>query len=391
MAKLLVQGWRFIHHSYALAAQALCVRLQRRGDIDLRFEDLPYHDPRWQPGSGILDAEDEAIVRALRAPEAGFSPEATLAFRVGFSAPPCGRKFVFHTPELRILPLALTQAVASAADVPESVHALTPSRWAAAAFERFGLPAERVHVVPLGFDARVFRPDEARRAAARRELGLDGRFVLLNVGGMTRNKGIDILLRAFARALDRMPEARLVLKGVDDLYASRDLLQRALAQLSARDRDAVASRLLYIGERRPVQWMADLVRAADFYVSPYLAEGFNLPVLEAAACGVPVICTGGGPTDEFTDPAFAWRIRAQPGSVRLRSGRVGECLLPDEQHLAELLRRAAADPSRARSIGALGAAQVSRGFTWECITDRLCAVLFPEASMNPGTGSATNG
>jgi glycosyltransferase involved in cell wall biosynthesis len=378
MAKLLVQGWRFIHHSYALVAQAFCVRLLRRGDIDLRFEDLPYHNANWQPSSGILDAEDEAIVRALRAPEAGFSPEVTLGFRSDFSAPRCGRKFIFHTPELRILHRALTQAVQSAADVPDSVHVLTPSRWAAAAFERFGLPAERIHVVPLGFDARVFRPDEAHRAAMRRELGFDDRFVFLNVGGMTRNKGVEILLRAFARTLDGLPEARLVLKGVDDLYASRDLLQRALAQLPTHEREGVASRLLYIGERRPVQWMADLLRAADFYVSPYLAEGFNLPVLEAAACGVPVICTGGGPTDEFTEASFAWRIRSQPDTVRLRSGRVGECLKPDEEHLVELMREAASDPGRARAIGATGAAHVSSGFTWERVTDRLFAALFPD-------------
>jgi glycosyltransferase involved in cell wall biosynthesis len=381
-----VQGWRFIHHSYALVAQAFCVTLERRGDIELRFEDVPYHDARWQAASGILDPEDEAIVRALRAPEASFSPEATLAFRSDLSAPPCGRKFVFDTPELRVLRPALTQAVRSAAEVPESVHALTPSRWAATAFERFGMPPERVHVVPLGFDPRVFRPDEARRAAMRRELGVAGRFVFLNVGGMTRNKGIDVLLRAFARALERLPEARLVLKGVDDLYASRDMLQRMLAQLPARERERVASRLLYIGERRPAQWMADLIRAADFYVSPYLAEGFNLPVLEAAACGVPIICTGGGPTDEFTQGSFAWRIRAEPGTVRLRSGQVGECLRPDEQHLTELLLQAASDPAKAHAIGADAAANVSRDFTWERVTDRLCAVLFPDRSLRCNAG-----
>jgi hypothetical protein len=62
--KLLVQGWRFIHHSYALVAQAYCVSLLRRGDVELRFEDLPFAAPGWQPSRGI----PEIGVRRKRPP-----------------------------------------------------------------------------------------------------------------------------------------------------------------------------------------------------------------------------------------------------------------------------------------------------------------------------------
>ena len=51
--------------------------------------------------------------------------------------------------------------------------------------------------------------------------------------------------------------------------------------------------------------LAELMACADVYVSPYKAEGFNLPVLESMALGVPVIITKGGPTDDFTNAAFA--------------------------------------------------------------------------------------
>ena len=47
------------------------------------------------------------------------------------------------------------------------------------------------------------------------------------------------------------------------------------------------------------------LQAADVYVSPYHAEGFNLPVLEAVACGIPVVVSAGGSTEDFTHPAFA--------------------------------------------------------------------------------------
>jgi glycosyltransferase involved in cell wall biosynthesis len=374
--RLLVQGWRFIHHSYALVAQSHCVSLQRRGDVDLRFEDLPYHKASWQATKGILDAADEAILSALRGPEASFAPDVTLRFAPDFSAPRIGRKFIFDTPEFRVLRPALTRALRSAGGVPDSVHVITPSHWTAETYRQFGLPEERIHVVPLGVDPRIFRPDEGRRAAMRTELGVDDRLVFLHVGGMTGNKGVDTLLRAFARTLATAPEACLVLKGVDDLYASHDLLQQTLATLPAKDRQAVAGRLIYLGERKPAQWIADLLRAADFYVAPYLADGFNLPVLEAGACGVPVICTAGGPTDDFTDPSFAWHIRSRLVRVRISEHQVGEALQPDLDHLVELMLRAVSQRDEARRMGTAGAAHVARNYTWDRVTDRLFGVLF---------------
>jgi len=374
--RLLVQGWRHIHHSYALVAQLHCVSLQRRGDIELRFEDLPYHRSSWKPTKGILDAADEAIVGELRCPEADFAPEATLRFGCDFSPPPTGRKFIFHTPEFGVLRQFLTRGLRSAADIADSVHVLTPSRWAATAYRRFGFPEERIHVVPHGIEQSVFHPDGAGRDAMRKKLGVDDRFVFLNVGGMTGNKGIDVLLRAFARTLETTPDATLVLKGVDDLYGSVELLRRTLATLPAADREVVAHRVIYLGERKPVRWMANLMRVADCYVAPYLAEGFNLPVLEAAASGVPIICTSGGPTDEFTDSAFAWRIRSRRVGVRVYGGQIGEALQPDEEHLVELMRQATRDPAHMRALGVRATEHVAGQFTWDQVTDRLVHELF---------------
>jgi glycosyltransferase involved in cell wall biosynthesis len=122
--------------------------------------------------------------------------------------------------------------------------------------------------------------------------------------------------------------------------------------------------------------MADLLRAADCYVSPYLAEGFNLPVLEAAACGVPVVCTEGGATDDFTDASFAWRIRSRPDWIRTDLGLVGEVRQPDVEHLAEHMLHAASAPEEAMRMGRAGAARVAEHFTWDRVTDRLMDSLF---------------
>ena len=374
--RLVIHGWRFIHHSYAIVAQSHALALLRRGDVDLRFVDLPFPTGAWQCSAGIFDAADERRLASLRSPDAGFSAAATLRYARDFSVPASGRAFVFDTPEFRVLRPGVARKLAATAGDAERIHMLVPSRWAGEAYLRFGIAPERVHVVPHGIDERLLHPDSDRREASRRALGVGGRFVFLSVGAMTENKGVDLLLRSFAQVARRHAEAWLVLKGADDLYGSRKLLGRTLDALGTAEREIVASRLTYLGDRRSAQDMADLLRAADCYVAPYLAEGFNLPVLEAAACGVPVICTAGGATDDFATPTFAWRIRSRLDWVRTDFRVVGEILQPDIEHLVELMAQAIADPGLARRMGADGALHAARDYTWDRVTQRLVDVLF---------------
>ena len=379
MRRLLVEGWRFIPHSYALVAQSHCLCLLQEQELELRFVDLPYYFDRWRRTRGVFTAEQEASLAGLRAPEPDFLPQATLTMRPerpDFSAPRSGRRFAFGTAEYRVLAEENRSGLRSAAEVPDTVSMVTPSRWCALAYERFGLPRERIHVVPHGIDPAVIRPDGAARNAAREALGLRDAFVYLSVGAMTWNKGLDVLLAAFARIAENEPEARLFLKGADALYPSREMVRSVLDDLSARARETVAARLIYNGDTYSARMMADLLRAADSYVSPYRAEGFNLPVLEAAACGVPVICTGGGPTDEFTQESFARRIRSRPARMSPEAAEVGDYLEPDLDHLVELMRQALRERGGATRMGAAGAAYVAQNLTWGRVTDRLVEALF---------------
>ena len=109
-------------------------------------------------------------------------------------------------------------------------------------------------------------------------------------------------------------------------------------------------------------------------LAPYFAEGFNLPVLEAAACGIPVICTRGGATDEFVTDEFAQRIDSQeidrPGGKRV--------LVPNGDHLIQLLTNVISDESlRSRALSA-GPAWISGRFTWKHTVDRLLALMLPD-------------
>jgi glycosyltransferase involved in cell wall biosynthesis len=255
---------------------------------------------------------------------------------------------------------------------------VTPSRWSAEGFYRAGFVPDQVLVVPHGVDIATFRPMPALRQALRGSLGVgENQFVFLSVGAMTGNKGIDLLLRAFAKVCQRFPESRLVLKGVDPLYKSKDLLAKTLQLVPAEDRRCALDKIVYLGDSVSTAAMAQLYQVADVYVTPYRAEGFNLPVLEAAACGVPVICTEGGPTDDFVIDAFARKIASRKIS-KPWDGLEGSALDPDLDHLIALMEAAITDHAWREYAAEAGPKHVIESFTWDSVVDTLVQKLFPE-------------
>jgi glycosyltransferase involved in cell wall biosynthesis len=120
-------------------------------------------------------------------------------------------------------------------------------------------------------------PGEARASQAHQE----GRKVILFLSRFDRKKGIDLLFEAFARVRDQYPKALLVLAGSGDQRWVMRLRQDAERLDIARD---VIWAGFLTGEEK---WAA--LRAADVFVLPSYSENFGIAVLEALACGCPVV------------------------------------------------------------------------------------------------------
>ena len=286
---------------------------------------MPYVDAAWETKVSLFDRPNETLLRSIPSPAENQSADVTLRMYCpwDFAASSSAETWVFAATEWGIITPTVLQAIGvrSIAQTPvnSEVKIITPSAWSKAGLIRSGVEADRIAVVPLGVDPHIYYPVSGdRRQLLRQSFGWSNYFIFLNIGGQTDRKGIRPLLKAFAAVVDKYPDARLVLKGSELLYPSRDEIAEACrVVLDDAERARVLPRLIYTGSQLSFARIAELYQAADVYVSAYLAEGFNLPVLEAAACGLPVICTAGGPTDDFTRSDFALRIESKFTAVEI--------------------------------------------------------------------------
>ncbi len=341
MAKIIVEGWRFLPHSFAAVNQFQCLELLKHPRFQLFHRDAAYWNKRWTPTFGLLDKTRETALRNLPAPDENTTPDAILrmACPFNFEPHPRHRTITFATCEFgQLSPEVLAAPLAGNTRPGDVSTIITPSNWSREGLIRSGLPAERIHIVPHGIDPDIFHPPtDDERAALRKAFGWENRFIFLHVSAMTPNKGIPALLGALCQVGRQAPRAHLVLKGLDTLYQSTRSLNESLSSLPPGTHDAIRARVAYTSGSLSFREIANLYKAADAYVAPYLGEGFNLPVLEAAACGLPVICTSGGPTDDFTTDAFRRAIRSRIAISREPGKPETRYLSPDAAHLAELM------------------------------------------------------
>lgn len=378
--RLIVEGWRFLPHSYAVVNQFQCLELLRRPHVELRHRDMPFRASHWRQVNGLWDPPAEAALSDIPAPGPGEIADAIL--RIDYphrlNPVPGVRTCVFMTAEYRCLPVAnIADSRPLAQWHRESdVLLITPSQWSRKGLIRSGADPTRVFVVPHGIDPGVFHPlSPEDRTSLRRRLGFEG-FIFLNLSSMTDNKNIRTLLKAFAAVANRHSHVRLALKGNDMLYASQQKVELSRQGLTPAEMQLIQPRLAYAGQTLPFRQIGEFYQAMDAYVSPYVAEGFNLPALEAAACGMPVICTAGGATDDFTSADFALPIAAKEKQVMVKEAQ-GWLLVPSLDSLIAQMNAVIERPAIAALARIAGPRSVADGFLWSQVVDRLLQVLSP--------------
>jgi len=193
-----------------------------------------------------------------------------------------------------------------------------------------------VEVIPNFVDTRRFRPLE--RTAARRRYAADDEALVVHASNFRPVKNLPAVIEVFARLAARRP-ARLLLLG--------DGPEREPTLALARTR-GVAERVQAPGV---VEELETLLPLADLLLLPSQHESFGLVALEAMACGVPVVATNRGGTDEFIDDGVNGFLRAPDDLDGMTAAALAILDDPDlRHHLAEEARRDAVASFGARCV-----------------------------------------
>ena len=217
-----------------------------------------------------------------------------------------------------------------------------------------GVSSRKITQVYNGVDNVKFRP----RSGLRESVGPQGfvsedSIVIGSVGRLAQVKDFPTLIRAFHRVCELLPESRksrsrLRLAIVGD-GSARIECERLLKDLKLEDQVWLA------GDRDDV---AELMQAMDVFVLPSLGEGISNTILEAMACGLPVIATSVGGNPELVTP-----------------GKTGFLVAPGEpEKMAQVLLAYVSDPARMKLEGQVARAEIEARFSMDAMVNAYLAV-----------------
>jgi len=142
------------------------------------------------------------------------------------------------------------------------------------------IKASNITVIPHGVDTRKFYP---HKTLLRREWGLQNKPVILYCGRLDTWKGVHQLIKCF-KPLIRDYNAVFIIRGED--FSKERKLDRIFSLIHKNNPNVI-----YLPEWEPPAFIEELMATCDIYVSPTGHEGFNVPLVEAMACGKSVLTT----------------------------------------------------------------------------------------------------
>ena len=319
MLKLCIEGWRNINNSYAIVNQRQLLELLNH-KIYLRHKDVPYIYKHWDKikNANGFSAEENIKLNSIEIPKENEIFDVTYRISTPFNLGNSNSKktYIFATKEFELKQTMFVNGSLDDFNNRNNFFIAASSNWSKQGFVKYGFNENRIKVVTLGVNPKIFFPIKLdERDKKRNTLGIKKEdFTLLSIGAMTENKGIKELIIAFALLRKKNKNLKLILKDQSNLYNIFGKVHiRHLKDSRFKDliNDELISNIIFISRNLNYEQINDLYAMADCYVSPYLAEGFGLTPLEASSSGTPIVVTKGGSTDDYFNPIMGAQINSR--------------------------------------------------------------------------------
>jgi glycosyltransferase involved in cell wall biosynthesis len=184
---------------------------------------------------------------------------------------------------------------------------------------QLGFPTERIVTFPWGVDLQEFSP--AQESDLRARLGWQDAFVLLSLRSWEPLYGVDVMVRAFITAAHEQPELRLFLLGTGSQAGQiRQMVEQS----------GVGDRVHFEGQVSHAN-LVRFYRASDLYVSASYSDGSSVSLMEALACGLPVLVSDIPSNREWITPGVQGWLFPDGDSGALAQKILGACAQRDPQ------------------------------------------------------------
>lgn len=209
----------------------------------------------------------------------------------------------------------------------------------------FRLNKKKIKIIPMGVDLNLFKPLSRRIYRSNPERGP----VILTVGRLDKNKGFNYLIDAMPKVIHKFPEAKLIVAGIGH---EKDNLTSQIKRLNLEKNTSMVGGVQ--NKNLPIFY-----NMADIFVLPSLREGLGVVLLEAMACGTPVI---GSNVDGITDII----INNETGILTMPK---------DSQNIAEKIIMLLSDRELRQKFSEKGLKFVKEKFSWDIVAKQFIEIF----------------
>lgn len=342
MINILFEGWPFLQHSYGQVLAFKLIHLYKlygsKGKlghkINIYIKEVEYFNSNWYKTQKLVYNEEYNII--LQNFPKYNNEHIDLIYRISYpynincnnnDIPIC----VFYTSEFAYLDSNYFKVnntnikdylnrqntnIKDYLNKHNNIYFTAPSLWSANGLNNYIFDTNRNRVITHGVDTTIFykhSTNDIRNKIRNSYKIKDTDILIINIGAMTNNKGIHLIIETLFNLVYKLNKSyyKLILKGTGDLYTSKEFIKNYFYYFKTNNimkedeiNNLIKNHIIFINETLNYSKINDLFNASDIYLSPYLAEGFGLTMLEALASGLNILVPKTGSSKEYIEDIY---------------------------------------------------------------------------------------